>query len=301
MLWLIVAILAYLISAVVFLVDKYLLVNSIPNPKVYSFYVGILGIAVLSLLPFIEFSVLTPPYLVFAFIAGASFVLAILWFFKGLGLYEPSRIVPAVGGILPVFTFLLIFILSKGKEALSFWEIISLLLLILGSFLITYERAKKFSPESLKISAIAAFFFAFSFVFSKYVYLEYPFLLGLVWIRLGGVAMALIFLFSRRLRDELFKEKPGFEKKTAVVFFSGQAAGAGAGILQNWAVALVPLAYVAFVNALQGVQYAFLLIFAVLLSSTFPKILKEEISREVILQKITAVIIIGAGLTILAL
>ncbi len=301
MLWLVIAILAYLILAVVFLIDKYLLVGSISNPKVYAFYVGVLGIAVLLLFPFIEFSILANRYLIFALIAGASFVLGTLWFFKGLKLFEPSRMVPAVGGILPIFTFLLIFIFSKGKESLAFWEIISFLLLILGSFLITYNKAEKVSLQSLKISTVAAFFFALSFVFSKYVYLEYPFLLGLVWIRLGGVAMALIFLFSRQLRSELFKEKPGLEKKTAVVFFSGQAVGAGAGILQNWAVALVPMAYVAFINALQGVQYAFLLVFAALLSLKLPGIIKEEISKEIILQKIIAVLFIGAGLAVLAL
>ena len=60
MLWLIVAISAYLILAIVFLVDKYLLVGPIPNPKIYAFYIGTLGIAVLLLVPFIEFYILEP-------------------------------------------------------------------------------------------------------------------------------------------------------------------------------------------------------------------------------------------------
>ena len=44
MLWLIVAVCSYLILAVVLLVDKHLLVSSIPSPKVFAFYVGVLGI-----------------------------------------------------------------------------------------------------------------------------------------------------------------------------------------------------------------------------------------------------------------
>ena len=70
---------------------------------------------------------------------------------------------------------------------------------------------------------------------------------------------------------------------------------------QNWAIFLAPLAFLAIINALQGVQYVFLLIFAVLLSLKFPQILKEEISREIIFQKVVAILLIGGGLVILAL
>ncbi len=301
MLWLIVAISAYLILAVVFLVDKYLLVGPIPNPKVYAFYIGILGIAVLLLIPFIDFYVFEPCQLLLAFVSGASYVLAIFWFFKGLKIFEPSRMVPAVGGILPIFTFLLVYFFSAGQELPRPWEITAFVLLVSGSFLITYEKSKKISLKSLKISVVAAFFFALSFVFSKYVYLEYPFLLGLIWIRLGGVLMALLFLTNHRLRAELFEQKIGLQKKTAAIFLSGQTAGAAAGILQNWAIALAPFAYVALINALQGVQYVFLLILAALLSLKFPQVLKEQIAKEVILQKIVAILIIGGGLIILAL
>lgn len=301
MLWLVITIAAYLIFAVTFLVDKYLLVSSIPNPKAYSFYIGILGIAVLFLIPFINFYVLDPFYLLLSFISGAAFVLATFYFFKGLKDFEASRIVPAVGGILPIFTFLLIFLFSGGKEILKSWEILSFVLLISGSILMTYEKSKKISLKSLNNSVVAAFFFAISFVFAKYIYLKYPFLLGLVWTRLGGFLMALIFLLGPKLRKELFGQKIVFPKKTAVIFLSSQLGGAGAGILQNWALALAPLAYISFINALQGVQYVFLLLFAIFLSVKFPQILKEETSKTTLLQKISGLLLIGIGLGVLAL
>ena len=140
------------------------------------------------------------------------------------------------------------------------------------------------------------FFLALSFVLAKYVYMAQPFWSGYIWIRIGGFLMAMSFLFTRRVRDELFKVKMSFPKKTAVIFLSNQVAGASANILQNWAIALSPLIYVAIINALQGVQY----MFAVLLSLKFPRILKEEISRGILLQKILAILLIGAGLALLA-
>ena len=143
--WLTAAILAYFIFAIVFLVDKWLLAGPIPNHRIYSFYVGILGVAVLLLIPFANFRVLEPSYLFLAFASGASFVLGILWFFKGLKLYEPSRIVPAVGGISPIFTFLLVYIFSGGKELFNLSETTSFLLIIFGSVLITHEIGKKIS------------------------------------------------------------------------------------------------------------------------------------------------------------
>ena len=57
MTWLVAALSTYLILAIVFLVDKYLLTQRIPNPKVYSFYVGGLGVLALVLIPFVDFSV----------------------------------------------------------------------------------------------------------------------------------------------------------------------------------------------------------------------------------------------------
>ena len=301
MLWLTVAISAYLILAIVFLVDKYLLAGPIPNPKVYAFFVGLLGIFVLILLPFVDFKIPAIEQIFLSLSAGIIFIWALFWFYRGLQLFEASRIVPAIGGLVPIFTFLLVYISSFGKEILSFWEGTAFLLLILGSVIITLEKEKFINLPSLKISFLAAFLFSLSFVMSKYVYLAQPFWSGYIWIRIGGFLMALVFLFLPEVRRELLKTKTNLPKKTAAIFLGNQAGGAGANVLQNWAIALAPLAYVAIVNALQGVQYAFLLIFTIFLSLKLPQILKEEISKEILLQKLLAILCIGGGLTILAI
>jgi len=300
MLWLTVAISAYLILAVVFLVDKYLLVGPIPNPQVYTFYIGSLGILVLILAPFVGFYIPELSQIVLSLLAGALFIYGIFWLNKALRLFEASRVIPAIGGILPIFSFLLIYIFSGGKEIFTLWEFLAFILLVFGSVLIIYEKAK-ISLKSLRISATAAFFLALSFVLAKYVYMAQPFWSGYIWIRIGGFLMAMGFLFAREVRDELFKIKINFPKKTAAIFLSNQAAGASANILQNWAIALAPLVCVAIINALQGVQYAFLLIFATIISLKFPKILKEEISRKILFQKILAILLIGGGLVLLTL
>jgi len=314
MLWLIVTISFYFILAAVFLIDKYLLTSSIPNPKFYTFYVGALGIFVLIFIPFVGFYVPSFFQIILAILAGAIYIYALFWFYKSLQLFEASRVVPAISGLVPLFTFFLVYISSSGKEVLPAFGVIAFILLVLGSVLMAMEREKFINLKSLKISLICAFLLSLSFTLSKYVYLNQSFWNGFIWIKFGGVIMGFcFFLFTKDIREKFLKIKNNFGKekissmvaqknfKTPIIFLSNQTAGAGANILQNWAFALAPLAYIAVINALQGVQYVFLLILTVLISLKFPKILKEEISRKILIQKIFAILLIVGGLVILSL
>jgi len=298
--WLLITLLSYFILGVVYLIDKYLLTGPIPNPKVYAFYSGVWGLLILLIIPFVGFSVPQPSQIILSFLAGIFFIYGLFWFYKALQLFEPSRIVPTVGGLLPLFTAGLVYVSSKGQEALTRSDLLAFVLLILGSVLITYEKSKKVSLKSFQISIIAAFLFALYFVFAKYVYLQQPFWSGYIWIRIGAFLAAFYFLlFSADVKEEILK-KGKIIPKSAGLYFLNQGLGAGANILQNWAIALVPLVYVAMINALSGTQYAFLLILTIFLSLKFPKILKEEISKEILFQKIVAILLIGGGLFLLA-
>jgi drug/metabolite transporter (DMT)-like permease len=300
MTWLSVTILAYFLLAVVFLIDKYLLSKAIPNPKLYAFFIGISGILLLFIVPFINFVVPDVSQIILSFLAGISSVAALYWFFKALKDFEASRVVPAVGGLVPLFSFLLVYIFSLGKEKLSLFGIIAFVLLVVGSVLINFEKGKFITAKSLKLCLIASFLFALSFVLAKYVYLSQPFLSGLVWIRIGGVLMALtFFILFPGIKKEIFEQKNITQNKTTGIFIGNQIAGAGGVLLQNWAISLAPLAFVSIISALQGVQYAFLLIIIIFLSLKFPQIIREEIGRGVLLQKIFAILLISGGLFLL--
>jgi len=315
MLWLLIAILAYLILAVVALVDKYLLVTTITNPKLYTFYVGVLGILVWCLTPWVGFKVLPIEQLILSLLSGAFFIYGIFYYYRGIQLYEASAIVPALGSLLPLFMFGLILIISVGQESLSLFKIIAFVLLIVGSALITYQPQKtSSSPKighwpSLKLASTAAFFLALSFVLVKYVYLVQPFWPVFIWRSTGGFLVALVFWLSySEIKKEIFYKSNLLQKNFSLkilIFLTNQAAGAGATILQNWAIFLAPLLYIPFVQALSGLQYVFLFIFSILLSlfAVFWRKsgLKEEISRRNLIQKSLAILLIGLGLALLAL
>jgi len=307
MLWLPASIFAYFILAIAFLMDKYLLITRIPNPKLYAFYAGVSGVLIFAISPFVGFFVPPFPQLILSFLAGATSIFALFYFYQALRLFEASRVIPAIGALVPLFTLGLIYIISGGKETLSVSEIPAFVLLILGSFFITYERALDISLAGLKFSILTAFFFALYFVLTKYVYLNQPFWNGLIWISGGGFLMALCFFFlSRDIREEIFQKQATFQKKTMFIFVLSKIMGGGGGLLQNWAIFLAPLAMVAIINALQGVQYAFLLLLVTFLSLTQPLWakragFKEEISRKILFQKIIAILLIGLGLAFLSL
>lgn len=305
MLWLAVAVSSYLILAVVYLVDKYLLTDSIVNPKVYTFYVGILWILVLLLIPFVDFYLPEKSQLVLSLSAGAVYIWGLFWFYKALRLFEASRVVPAVGGLTPLFTFLLVYIFTLGQETLSLRGLAALVLLTMGSILINLRKDKLVSLKSFKFSALTAFFFSLAFILAKYVYLSQPFWNGFIWRGMGGFLMAVCFLaVFPEIKKEIFvKGKSllsGKPKKTIAIFTLNQLAGAGSAILQNWAIFLAPLAFVSLIHALSGTQYALLFILSLFLSLKFPRVLKEEISKGIILQKIAAILLMAIGLALLA-
>jgi len=311
MLWLVSALAAYLILAIVFLVDKYLLSKSIPDPKIYSFYVGLLGGLVLLLAFFVDFYIPDPFVLFLALFSGVIFIFGLFWFYKALRRFEASRVVPAVGGLTPLFSWGLMYLISGGREKLENLDLLALFLLILGSILITYKKTKP-SIKSLLFSTISAFLLGLYFVLAKYVYLNQPFWNSFIWIRSGGIITSFIFLiFFSEVREELTKwlkprisfsrEKALQPQKAAVIFISNQTLGALANVLQNFAVFLAPVAYISLVAALQGSQYLFLLIFTLIISLKFPRVIKEETSTAVVLQKVLAIFLIGAGILILAI
>lgn len=300
MFWLIFAILSYFFWALVSTIDKYLLMGRIPDAKVYSFYVGVLGISALFLIPFVGFSIPEPSQVALSLLSGALYILAAFSFYNALRLFEVSRVVPAIGGLLPLFTFGLIYFFSQGKETFTPLEFLAFILLISGSVLVVFEREKFVTLKGFQSAALAAFLFSFSFILAKYVYSAQPFWSSFIWMRVGGFLAAICFIFTKEVKEELFKAKAIFQKKTAVLFLASQALGAGAFILLNWAIFLAPLVYLTIINALAGVEYVFLFIFTAILSLKFPQILKEKISGKIIFQKIIAILLISGGLTLLA-
>jgi len=304
--WIGVAIVAYFLLALVAVLDKYLLVGPLPNPKLYAFAIGVFGIGAFVLVPFGFLQFPENSIIALGIIAGILQTFAILALFVGLKKFETSRIIPAIGGLLPIFT--IIFTILLGQSMLTFMNGTAFLLLVGGSVLVSIERSRIFTFQSLTIAGITALLFSVFVVLSKFVYEAQPFISGLLWIILGSFLAALLLLLSGELRADVkgVLSRRGKSKKVLSplvfsLFIFNQVVSAIGFVLQNWAIALAPFAYIAFVNALEGVKYVFVFIMASLLSAAFPKIVQEKLSGKIIVQKLIALSFIGIGLVFLAI
>lgn len=321
--WLILAISSYFFLALASFLDKYILGGALPSPKIYTFYTGILSLLAILIIIFGGFLSLDslpllqrffPGGLDFLFIpelslillsllTGIIFLLALLVYFKGIHSFEVSRIAPAVGGITPIFILILIYLFAFisleadfQKRILTPKEYLALAFLILGSVILTLHREKLTTLKSFKIAIIASFLFGLEFVLTKLVYTYLPFWAGFIWIRAGEFLGAISLLLFFDVRTKIFRHGKGFGRKIAPSFILTKTSGATGRVLQSAAIYFSPLAFLPIINALSGIQYVFLIILATVFFFKFPKILKEEISKKVLVQKTLAIWLIVAGL-----
>ena len=297
----IIVIFAYFFLAIVAVGDKYLLTGSL-NPKTYTFYAGAFGAIVFLLIPFVNFYIPSPAIILVSFLAGAVFVLATFIFYSALEDFEVSRVVPAVGGLMPIFTLVLVFLLFEDANLLKISDFLALALLILGTFLITKGVPAKISLKSFLMAGVSAFLFSAYFVLSKYLYNLLPFWSAIILIRFGAFVSAMFFIFAADVRAEIFGKRPSsMNIRTAALFGANQTLAATGVILQNFSIAVAGTSYLAIINATEGIRYVFVFIFSIIISLKFPNILKEEMSRKIIIQKLIAIFLIVGGLGALAL
>lgn len=322
MFWLIIVIIAHLFNAVVFIVDKYLLKRPIPNPLVYAFYVSVLSLGVLILAPFgFSFENLNTRIVIHSFIAGTTFLVFLIYFYKAIKLRDVSSIVPLIGGTAAIFTLILArFILN---EILTPRIYFAFFLLVVGGVLITlptfrnpleipgiskglpydkkgnrFKTALSLSAKPIIFALLAAAFFALSSVVSKIVFNQTDFISGFITIRFGNFLAALALLVPTGLRKAIFSapSKTGFKISTVFVF--NKVLAGFAFILLNFAILL---STPTLVNAMQGLQYVFLFILAIILHLRFSKIYEEELTFGRIFQKSISIILIATGIVLLIL
>lgn len=308
--WILLAVLAYLLLAIVNLADKFLLDKVITSARVYTFLVNTAGLLILLFAPWYLY---WPGWHLFGIniAIGALFPLGLWLMYASLKNGEPSKVLVLIGGSVPVFTLLLsLFVLGERFTA---YQWLSLIGLIAGAGLIAYLPAKttwltrlidwlKLDNDreamGLVEALMAALIFAIVLVASKSLYQTQSFMSAFIWLRIGSAAAVLTMLFSPRLRQELADGFSNLRGKAGGAFLANQGLAAIGFSLQNYAIFL---GSVAIVNAMQGVQYAFLLIFGALLSIFKPKLIKEKITTAILVQKILAIALISISLYLLVI
>lgn len=301
--WVYIAIIAYFLTALNSVVDKYLLGRSIPHPIVYAFYVGVFSIFTIILTPF---GFVWPGWVQFgaALFVGIVFLLALISFFAALKADEASRMVSIVGGITPIFILILSTVIFG--DSLKGNEYYALALLVLGTVVISARRNRACSIFQLnkhecargtELAILAALFFALFFISARFVFDNQEFISGFIWTRIGSFLAAFLLLLIPSNRRLIFNTTKKVGAKMGGLFIANKALAGFAFLMLNYAIAI---GNVTLVNALEGVKYLFLLLLVFVISKFRPAILQEETTPLILLQKSIAITLIFLGILLLS-
>ena len=180
-------------------------------------------------------------------------------------------------------------------------DILAFTVLLAGSIIISFEKNLRITADYLKITIFSSLMFSLDYIFAKLVFLNMQFLQGIVWMGIFVFLFVLVFLFTEKSRKEIFAKTTVLSRKTQAFFLFAQACGGLATLLQSFAIYLAPVAFLAIINSLRGIQYIFLFLMTLLVSVFLPKVLKEELSKKIIIRKTVSVALIALGLAILVI
>lgn len=294
MLWVYLIILAQFLNAFVTLVDKHFVTSTlVGKPVVYAFYIGAMsGVAVL-LLPFGVVLAPTAVVLWLSAVAGISYVFSLLFLYKSLKLSDASDVAPVLGALSAIATlgFSAVFL----GEGLTGNFLYGFVLLVIGTFITSYFHLTK---KATLFLVVAAILFGFSTVLLKELFNQTTFWDGFFWSRLANVlGVALLLLWPSNASAILGNIKTS-SMGTKVAVVANKIIAGFAFLLILYA---IKLGDVSVVNALTGIQFAFLLLLTILFAKKFSRYLHEVVHRHAILQKSIATIIIAIGLALLFL
>ena len=296
--WLYIGLIAYFLNSISFVVSKVMLTEFIPDPWTYTFWVNVVGALTVFLIPF-GFFVPSLPVIGASFASGITYVAALLIFYWLLSQDETSQVVPLTGGLTPIFVLALA-LLFLG-EFLTTVQVIGFVLIVAGGFIVAHEGPWRIGGQHWDSKLIwgalaAAILFGASQVFVKFVFDQVPFVNGFIWRGFGAVLGAGLLLLPPKPRKSILASFRHPSVRTESFFVFGQIAALLSFVLVNYAISIGP---VSLVNALSGVQYAFLFGLIVFLSKRLPKLLKEPLEPRIVRQKIWSIVLITAGLFVL--
>lgn len=299
MTWLTFALAGYFFNAVTALFDKFLLAGRIKEPVVYAFFVAILSLFTVVLVPFGYQPIPWQTAVVFV-ISGMLFLYGLVAFYNAVKRSEISRVAPLVGITVSIIAG--VASLAFGPAAnLSFspGHFFSLLLLLAGAFLVAFDLPLKKNDALMKSTLLAGALMALSLLFLKTGYRNADFVNGLIWSRLGFIVGGFSLFIIPEYRHAILSNTRGLSSSskrdvtTGVLFILNKVFGAAASFLLTYATYLGP---VTFIQALNGVQYAFVLVLAVPLAFRFPKVFEEKLYFWDWFQKGVAIILIALGM-----
>lgn len=306
MTWFFIALAAPFLWALVNIADQYLIANYSERTKERSsgglvIFSSLIGIFIALLIWIFTPGIAGIPYLdkVLLIFTGVLTIAWIILYLYALEIEDVSAVVPWFLTVPVLGYFLGYFFLG---ETLTASQLLGSVIIFLGLILISIkfgEGGKGFKRKPVFYMLGACVLIAVSGVIFKYVTVENNFWVSSFWEYLGlGITGLLIFIFIPKHRNEfMYMHNKGGHKIFLVNVVSELMTISG-NLLTNFALLLAPVTMVYLVGSFQPAIVLFLTIFG---TKLFPHIVKENLSRKILIPKIIAIILMIIGSAVLFL
>ena len=291
--WYIFAAITPIFYSVGIFIDKFLVDKQIKNPLVLTAITGtISGIIGVTIGLIVGFKFMGFSQIALILLAGILLNWYLIPYYAAIQRDDASRVIPLYQFI-PIFTLTISTIFFK--ETLTIKQIVGMGLIIVAGILISVD---KFDLRFLKPRPSFWFMMASCLMYGSVGLLfrfvsksaSYWSIFSIEYIGAGLGGLALFILPS--VRKDFGKDSKVLRSASGLLFVD-KSFSVMAQMAEGYAVTLVA---VPLVNIVNGIQPAIILLMGLFLTRFFPHIIKENIKKEVLFQKILSIVIILVGL-----
>ncbi len=289
--WFLLALIGPVLWGMSNIVDKWLLLKYFRSPFSYQVLIGLSNIVALPIL-LLAVPISFDPIIVAAALSLGTFATFVYVLYnKALMLEETTRIISLMQLTpLLILPFAILFL----GEIVSTMNYLGVFLLVAGGVLVSYKKGGWVRGLSLAVGLIILW----DIIWAGFGVTE-KWTLGFVdvwsftfWMTVGAIVGGLLMLAIPKIRKDFIADARGFDKKvygfrglTIATYFIGI-------IAFYFALSIGPVSLVA---AIPAVQPAIVLCYVLLLHVFLPKYPKEDMSKNMLLIKLLAIVLIFIG------
>ncbi len=278
MAWILLATLGQLLSAVVAILDKYIVSDekAMPKPFVYAFYSCLLtggwafvfalgfvpGMRALGLPHLSNLEVPSIQVVAMSFLAAYTFFMALVSMYSALRDAEAVNVMPIIGGVSALAAFGMSWLFLATPLTLNFlWGVI---VLAIGTMMVAQTLPHLDTALHVFHSGL---FFALHFVTMKGLFLETSFDDGFFWSRVAFVLFALSLLLVPTYLKKIKEQSGNTSRRTGLLVIATKVL---AGVSAFLILKATDWGDVAVVQALDGVKFVFILLISIFFAAWLP-------------------------------
>lgn len=287
--WIFYSLVASVLFVVVTVIDKSVLSNWMADARgsffAFSVIETISGIVALLIL---GVPVLPWPTMLIALSTGAAFSISTLFYFRSIQVDEVSRVLPLYN-LSPIFVA--VFAALVLGERFPPIKYLGVVLIVVGAILLTLKHLRGFRfGKGMGWMLLSVVTVSVGVVASKYVLDSVDPWTLFAYGKLGTFFAGAPFAASGYRAFAAAYRRHGMR----VPIFTGLSEGLTS-ITTIFFLYAGSTGYITLVNALVGTQPFFLLLFTVILTKYWPKVINEEIDRRLLARKTAAIAVMLAG------